>query len=141
LNGVKQGGVLSPILFCIILYIDELFVCLKNSQIGCYIGNVYAGAVGYADDVSLMAPSYAAAKLMLMQCEEFASDFHVMFNASKSVVILHSGTQQCNLCLNGNIIERYDNGSHLGHSVGICPNKINIQKARSKLYGAVNLMF
>jgi hypothetical protein len=42
--------------------------------------------------------------------------------------------------LNGNIIERYDNGSHLGHSVGICPNKINIQKARSKLYGAVNLM-
>ena len=95
LNGVKQGGVLSPILFCI--YIDELFVRLKKSQIGCYIGNMYAGAVGYADDVSLMAPSYAAAKLMLKECEQFASDFNVMFNASKSVVILYNGTQQCNL--------------------------------------------
>jgi len=138
LNGVKQGGVLSPILFCI--YIDELFVRLKCSQIGCYIGNMYAGAIGYADDVSLLAPSYAAAKLMLKECEQFASDFHVMFNASKSAVILYNGTQKCNLSLNGNVIERYDNGTHLGHSVGICPNKINIRNACSKLYSAVNVM-
>ena len=35
-NGVKQGGVLSPLLF--IVYFDELITRLKNSGIGCNIG-------------------------------------------------------------------------------------------------------
>ena len=34
-NGVKQGGVISPLLF--ILYIDELFLLLKQSGIGCHL--------------------------------------------------------------------------------------------------------
>ena len=33
-NGVKQGGVLSPVLFS--LYIDGLFDRLANSQWGCH---------------------------------------------------------------------------------------------------------
>ena len=33
-NGVKQGGVLSPILFCI--YIDNLLMSLKKNDIGCH---------------------------------------------------------------------------------------------------------
>ncbi len=33
-NGVKQGGVISPILF--IAYIDELILLLKNSGFGCH---------------------------------------------------------------------------------------------------------
>ena len=36
-NGIKQGGVLSPILFCI--YMDELLHRLEQSGYGCYIGN------------------------------------------------------------------------------------------------------
>ena len=36
-NGVKQGGVLSPILFDI--YMDNLIKRLKDSNIGCKIGN------------------------------------------------------------------------------------------------------
>jgi len=37
LNGVKQGGILSPITFCV--YIDDLLLLLQNSDVGCYIGN------------------------------------------------------------------------------------------------------
>ena len=53
-NGVKQCGILSQLLFC--LYIGVLFHLLKQSNVGCFIGNVYMGCVGYADDV-LLAPS------------------------------------------------------------------------------------
>jgi len=50
-NGVKQGGVLSPILFFV--YIDELLVLLSKSTLGCHVGSCYIGALGYADDLTL----------------------------------------------------------------------------------------
>ena len=71
-NGVRQGAISSPILFC--LYIDELLVKLKLSKVGCYIGNVFVGALCYADDLSLLAPSADAMRKMLRICEEFAAE-------------------------------------------------------------------
>ena len=41
-NGVKQGAVISPILFT--AYMDKLFKQLKRNGIGCRVGSVYAGA-------------------------------------------------------------------------------------------------
>ena len=52
-SGVKQGAVISPILFS--AYMDILFKQLKHNGIGCHVGPVYAGAFGYADDVALVA--------------------------------------------------------------------------------------
>ena len=54
-NGVKQGGVISPLRFSI--YIDNLFLELWTSSLGCHVGLTYAGAFGYADDIPLIAPS------------------------------------------------------------------------------------
>ena len=80
-NGVKQGAILSPLLFCV--YMDELLLQLKRSKIGCYIGNMFCGAWGYADDISILAPSRNAMKLMLSVCENFGADYDVKFNSSK----------------------------------------------------------
>jgi len=54
-NGVKQGEVASPVMFC--LYIDELLVKLADSGIGCWFGKFYVGVLAYADDIVLLAPS------------------------------------------------------------------------------------
>ena len=54
-NRVKQGAVISPLLFSI--YNDNLFIELKQLGSGCHVGPTFAGAFGYADDVALIAPS------------------------------------------------------------------------------------
>lgn len=54
-NGVRQGGILSPLFFS--LYMDKLLSELKDSGIGCHIGNHYFGALGYADDLVLICPT------------------------------------------------------------------------------------
>jgi len=35
-NGVKQGEVLSPVLFCV--YLNELLPALSAANVGCYVG-------------------------------------------------------------------------------------------------------
>ena len=41
-NGVNQGGVLSPVLFT--LYKDKLLNRLRQSKLGCYVGDIFMGA-------------------------------------------------------------------------------------------------
>ena len=62
-NGVKQGAVISPLLFSI--YIDNLFKEFKQLGLGCHAGPTFAGEFGYADNVALIAPSLYALKKMI----------------------------------------------------------------------------
>ena len=45
-NGVKQGGVFSPIL--IIIYMDGLLLKVIQAGFGCHVGSICAGVFGYA---------------------------------------------------------------------------------------------
>ena len=60
-NGVWQGGLLSPIMFA--LYMDDMLENLKRSNLGCHIGNVFFGGLGYADDSILLTLSISALNL------------------------------------------------------------------------------
>ena len=46
-NGVKQGGVLFPILFAV--YVDSLLGRLEQSGVCCHIGGHCVGALAYAE--------------------------------------------------------------------------------------------
>ena len=92
-NGVKQGGVLSPVLFC--LYIDGLLKLLSKAGGGCYIGRYFVGAMAYADDIVLLAPSASALRKMLAICDSYANEYHISFNASKSkCLVLFPGSRR-----------------------------------------------
>ena len=90
-NGVKQGGILSPILFCV--YIDELLNRLLSSGIGCHMGHLSYTCFGYADDVNLLAPSVGALQDLITICENFAKEYHVIFNEKKVFVCVSGGGQ------------------------------------------------
>jgi len=90
-NGVKQGGVLSPVLFC--LYVDGLLVKVSKADIGCFCGSNFVGALAYADDIVLLAPTASALRKMLAISDSYASEFHIVFNANKSNVYFCSLVQ------------------------------------------------
>jgi len=71
-NGVKQGGIVSPVLYIYIyIYID----CIRESNVGCFIGNVFAGALAYADDIALLAISSRAMIHLLLICEQYGKNY------------------------------------------------------------------
>ena len=72
-NGVKQGRVLSPILFCI--YIDSLLYSQAEPGVGCFIGRLFVGALVYADDIVLLSPTASGMRMLLHLCDVFANDF------------------------------------------------------------------
>ena len=57
-NGVRQGGILSPYLFCV--YMDDLSKKLNNVNAGCFMGTALFNKLMYADDLVILAPSHVA---------------------------------------------------------------------------------
>ena len=75
--GVKQGGVISPILFS--CYINKLFSQLEHSGLGCHVGTSYEGAFGCADDIALVAPSLQSLRKMISICEQYAKTHSITY--------------------------------------------------------------
>ena len=66
-NGVRQGGVVSPLLFGV--YMDGLLDELKYLGIDCYIGQHFCGAAGYVDDIILRCPTSFGLRKIIEVCE------------------------------------------------------------------------
>jgi len=117
-NGVKQGGILSPILFNV--YMDILLKRLENRGIGCHIGETYLGSLAYADDLTLLSPSLQGLQEMLRECEKFGDEYKVIFNPVKTQCIefcrgKNPGNYQVHL--DGKELTWVRQVIHLGHVV------------------------
>ena len=140
-NGVKQGGVLSPVLFTI--YMDELLGRLRDSGVGCYIGNIFMGAFGYADDVILLAPTRSAMDMMLSICAKFSDESKILFNGTKSKHIFFSKSKidtDVRFTMQGSSIPLVANDKHLGNIIGKDRLIKSIDNAIKELYVNTNLL-
>ena len=77
-NGVRQGAILSPIIFC--FYMNDLFGELRRSRSGCFLGSFYAGVHGYADDLLLLCPSRSGLQEMVNISEKYATEHKIQFS-------------------------------------------------------------
>jgi hypothetical protein len=143
-NGVKQGGILSPVLFT--LYIDKLLNCLKSSGYGCYIGNIFVGAIGYADDIVILSPSLSGLKEMLNICDKYGNDFHVQFNASK-YQLMHftlTGKTIDGIKFKDQYIKTIDKSIYLGIPFNVKDNTAAVSNGTNafiRSFNAVNRLF
>ena len=76
-RGVKQGGVLSPLL-----------VELENSGLGARLGNIYTGAPMYADDLALIATSPVELQTMLDIVQTYAQKWRYSLHPGKTKIMV-----------------------------------------------------
>ena len=77
-NDVKQGAVLSTVLYCV--YTNDLFKELRRLNIGCCIGQSYVRIIGYNDDLFLMSPCLGGLRKMLKTCGRYTVAHNLKFN-------------------------------------------------------------
>ena len=83
-NGVRQGAISSPILFC--FYMDKLFDLLRRSGSGCRIGSFYAGVHGYADDLLFLCPSRSGLQEMLDTASKYVAEHKISFSTNPNPI-------------------------------------------------------
>ena len=138
-NGVKQGGVLSPLLFT--CYIDNLLIKLEESGYGCHIRHIFMAALSYADDITLLSPSLRGLNEMLHICSLYADNFDITFNSKKTVCIKfgEQTRQYETIKLNNKTITWVDSIKHLGNYFDTTmSDKTDCQSKISAFIGSVN---
>ena len=85
LTGVQQGAPLSMLLYE--LYINDLLILLKNSDMGAKIECLNITCPSYADDVALIATSHGKMQHLLDIAHDYSKRWRYEFNAKKCEVV------------------------------------------------------
>ena len=123
INGVKQGAVISAILFCI--YIDDLIKELRRKGDGCWINDSFVGVIIYADDIALLSPSLDGLQNMINTCAKYATKHNLTFSThddpkkskTKCMVFQKKERVLRKLKLNGKDLPWVRSVKHLGSTI------------------------
>ena len=142
MSGVKQGGILSPLLFT--LYVNIILEKLEKSGLGCFIGHRCCNSYMYADDLILLSITVTNLQSMLDMCNSLFSNLDLPINISKCHC-LRIGPRynaECkNLSINGETINWVNEIGFLG--VKISKDKVfkcTWEAAKKKFYCNTNVI-
>ena len=99
---------------------------------GCYYGNVYVGSLAYADDVVLLSPTLGSLKEMFNICEQYSTDFNILFNASKTkLMVFGRNVSKVDVVFQGGVAFKVNNEAHVVNiiSTDIYNDEMSISKA------------
>jgi hypothetical protein len=111
-SGVRQGSVISPILFS--MYVDDLLNKFKSY--GCSFHGLSVSAIMYADDLVLASSSIHEMQLMLDMCCNELMNLDLRLNYDKSVALrIGKGCNKicCNIKAMGHTIKRVTEAKYL----------------------------
>ena len=94
---------------------------LQQTRVGCHMGSRFTGAPAYADDITLLALCKSALSILISVCEEYAAEYYIIFNGSRSKLLHFKGRSTTmvlsEVLVNDDIVAISDKTLHLGHTI------------------------
>ena len=140
-NGVKQGRIISPILFN--MYMDDLSKTLNNSGIGAYIGDAFLNHLCYADDICLISLSSSGMQQLLNICQNYANNHQLLYNDAKAFSLCFRSDikiKQPSFYLAHLKIPIVEKCKYLGITIAMKNSDLDLKRQMRKIYATANLL-
>ena len=143
-NGVRQGGIMSPI--CFNVFLDDMSTALNRYSGGCMVNSCKINHLFYADDSVLIAPSPHALQEMIDICEKYGKATELSFNAKKTKVMCFKPKSLSSLhvpdfYVNGRKIEHVSSHLYLGVIIEDCYyDNMDLRRQTKALYARGNTL-
>ena len=139
-SGVRQGGILSPLLFA--LCVDDVLKKLENSNCGCFISSLCCNSFMYADDLILITITVQDLQSLVNISAEEISKIGLSINCSKTFCIRigsRHAVKPTGVFINSKQIDWVNEICYLGVSILSAKNfKPNLQNRKQKFFRALN---
>ena len=142
-QGVRQGGILSPVLFAV--FVNSILTKLEKSNSGCYLKTIYFNSFMYADDLLLLAISLSDMQKLIDICAKECKEIGMEINSKKSACMRIGLRHNCNarsLTINGTVLPWKNEIRYLGIIINSSKHfTFNIQCVKHKFFRALNGIF